>query len=103
MARSKRGGARPNAGRKKIEYSSNPALVTDDPLAFIRAVMNDPEFAVRTRIEAAETLLKYEDSSVGAIGKKNAQQIAAVRTLRDGKYSRMKEPNAVVPFKGKSA
>ncbi len=73
------GGARSGAGRKPQEpqYLSIQAASSDDPKAFLIAVMNDAGEESKTRIDAAKALLPYVCQKVGEVGKKEERQEAA--------------------------
>ena len=74
----RRGGVRPGAGRPK----SGPVLLpdlpaTNDPLAFLLALVNEPTADMRLRLNAAVTLMPYVHVKAGETGKKDAKQDAA--------------------------
>lgn len=76
-ARANTGGARPGAGRKpaKARKTKAKAYQTEDPDAFLKAVMADSRADFKDRLVAALALKKM---GVGvAIGKKEKQQQAA--------------------------
>ena len=59
-AKSQHGGVRPGAGRKPKPpiLCDFPALLTADPEAFLRAVMNESALPMRVRVDAAKMLLR---------------------------------------------
>ena len=72
------GGARPGAGRPKKE----PAVLTlsvqyDDPLAFLKAVMNDNGTEAKLRVDAAKALMPFVHVKKGEGGKKEQKQADA--------------------------
>lgn len=72
------GGARPGSGPKPAPPTKkrSKALQTDDPDAFLRAVMKDPNVAFKDRMAAALALKKSGKGSA-PVGKKQQQQDAA--------------------------
>ncbi len=76
-ARANTGGARPGAGRKpaKARKTKAKAYQTEDPDAFLKAVMADSRADFKDRLVAALALKKMGDGV--AIGKKEQQQQAA--------------------------
>lgn len=77
-ARANTGGARPGAGRKpaKARKTKAKAYQTEDPDAFLKAVMADSRADFKDRLMAALALKKMGVGGV-AIGKKEQQQQAA--------------------------
>jgi len=74
------GGARPGAGRKpaKPKHRRAKALETEDPDAFLKAVMKDSRSDFKDRMAAALALKKSGQGGAGmTIGKKGQQQAAA--------------------------
>ena len=67
----KRGGVRPGAGRPKSEPFLLPDLpATNDPLAFLMALVSEPAADMRLRLNAAAACLPYVHGKVGETGKK---------------------------------
>ena len=83
------GGARAGAGRPKnppVLTTSIPA--TDEPRAFLMALMNNCEADIRLRIEAAKCLMPYEHTKCNyPMGKKDSQAAAAQKVIASGKFS----------------
>ena len=87
------GGARAGAGRPKappVLIASIPA--TDDPRAFLMALMNNCEADIRLRIGAAKCLMPYEHTRGNAMGKKDNQAAAAQKVIASGKFSASAPP-----------
>ena len=61
-AKAKHGGARPGSGRKPLQpiLCDSTALLTNEPKAFLTAVMNEPALDMRMRVDAAKLLLRTE-------------------------------------------
>ena len=83
----RRGGTRPGAGRPK----SGPVLLpdlpaTNDPLAFLLALVNEPTADMRLRLNAAVALMPYVHAKAGETGKKDAKQDAAKKASA-GKFA----------------
>lgn len=76
-AKGRSGGAREGAGRKPAppRKRRGKALQTDDPDAFLRAVMRDPNADFKDRMAAALALKKSAKGPPA--GKKEQQQAAA--------------------------
>ena len=64
----KHGGARPGAGRKRMPsiLCDSPALLTDDPEGFLRAVMHESTLPMRIRVDAAKALLRRASPTLPA-------------------------------------
>lgn len=72
------GGARPGAGRPKKEPEVLPLSAHyDDPLKFLKAVMNDSGAEAKLRIDAAKALMPFVHQKLGEGGKKEQQKEAA--------------------------
>lgn len=67
------GGARPGAGRPPKEPEFLAVDPTDDPLVFMRSVMNDPTVEARLRLDAAKSLAPFVHMKKGEGGKKEKQ------------------------------
>lgn len=68
------------------------ALVNfSDPMAFLKAVMNEPEVDIKQRVEAAKALLPFEHQKKGEGGKKEQRQDAA-KKAGTGKYGSAAPP-----------
>lgn len=80
----KSGGARPGAGAKPAEGSirEDECFQTDDPDAFLRAVMADPKMKMADRMAAA-LALKRAGKSGPVLGKKERQQGEAEAVVRE--------------------
>lgn len=69
------GGARPGAGRPKKEPVVLPLSVTyEDPLAFLKAVMNNNGAEAKLRVDAAKALMPFVHQKLGEGGKKDQKQ-----------------------------
>ncbi|MGV8944673.1 hypothetical protein [Thermomonas sp.] len=75
--RANSGGARPNSGPKRAppKIRKGKAFQTDDPVAFMTAVMQDPMADFKDRMAAGLALMKTAKGP--ATGKKEQQQAAA--------------------------
>ncbi|CAG9172426.1 hypothetical protein CURE108131_23130 [Cupriavidus respiraculi] len=72
------GGARPGAGRPPKEPDILAIAATyDDPLKFLKAVMNDVSTDAKMRVDAAKAMLPYTHQKLGEGGKKDQRQEAA--------------------------
>jgi phage terminase small subunit len=78
------GGNRPGAGRKpKAAEPSQPGGAvaalrkTEDPRAFLVALMNDSMADLKLRADAAKALMPFEHAKKGEGGKKDARNEAA--------------------------
>lgn len=68
---------------------------TNDPKAWLLALMNAPQADPKLRVEAAKAVLPYEHGKVADQGKKEARQEAAKQAGK-GKFSQGKPPLSVV-------
>ena len=92
----KRGGARPGAGRPKNEPLLLPDLpITNDPLTFLLALMNDAAADSRTRLSAATACLPYCHARIGEGGIKDQAQ-AAAKKAGAGKFAPSRSPVRLV-------
>ena len=92
----KRGGARLGAGRPPNAPVLLPNLpTTDNPLAFLLAMMNDPEADSRTRLSAAQACLPYCHARIGEGGIKEQAQTAA-KKAGAGKFAPSLSPVRLV-------
>ncbi|WP_312838440.1 terminase small subunit [Pantoea piersonii] len=66
----------------------------DDPLEFLKAVMNDSDEDIDTRKDAAKAMLPYLHSKKGEGGKKDAKQAAAKAVA--SKFTGMAPPQLIV-------
>ncbi|MDU1575417.1 MAG: terminase small subunit [Pantoea sp.] len=66
----------------------------DDPLEFLKAVMNDAGEDIDTRKDAAKAMLPYLHSKKGEGGKKDAKQAAAKAVA--SKFTGMAPPQLIV-------
>jgi phage terminase small subunit len=72
------GGARPGAGRPPKDPDILAIAATyDDPMKFLRAVMNDSATEAKLRVDAAKALMPFVHQKLGEGGKKEARQEAA--------------------------
>ena len=95
--------AAPTAKEKPVESSEEPGIVTveipetDDPKAFLIALMNSPQAGVKARLEAAKALLPFEHSKMGEKGKKVTKEEGAKELAGRGHaYGSRKPPKLVV-------
>ncbi|KAA5961018.1 MULTISPECIES: terminase small subunit [Pantoea] len=70
----------------------------DDPLEFLKAVMNDQHEDIDTRKDAAKAMLPYIHSKKGEGGKKDAK-LAAAKSVAS-KFSGLTPPKLVVSNRG---
>lgn len=88
---------------KAIESKQNPAAgvdplppgvetpVFEDPKDLLRYAMNNPKLDIKTRIEAAKSLLPYEHQKMGETGKKEGQAQAAGKVVQ-GRFKQAPPP-----------
>jgi phage terminase small subunit len=69
--------------------------ITDDPLAWLLALMNEPSAKVFDRRNAAQTAVPYVHGKKGEAGKKE-QKADAAKQVSKGKYGQGKPPLTVV-------
>jgi hypothetical protein len=76
--KAKHGGARPGSGRKPLQpiLCDSMALITDEPRAFLMAVMNEPALDMRMRVDAAKLLLRTEARRSVKAGREDALERA---------------------------
>ncbi|WP_058911908.1 terminase small subunit [Entomohabitans teleogrylli] len=72
----------------------------DDPLDFLRAVMNDAAEDIDTRKDAAKAMLPYVHTKKGEGGKKDARNAAAKVAASASKFGALAPPKLVVNNKG---
>lgn len=90
------GGARPGAGRPRKEPDVLALFETyDDPLEFLKAVMNDKAASAQMRVDAAKAMLPYKHNKLGEGGKKDQQQQAA-KKAGNGKFGSAPPPLRVI-------
>lgn len=70
--------------------------VTDDPLEYLKAVMNDPDAAPTSRLRAAIAAAQYTHAKKGEGGKKEDAQEKAARVAEAGKFAPASGPRLVV-------
>ncbi len=88
------GGYRPGAGRKPKPVAPLEAEVTDDPLHFLLAVMNDSAADPKLRVRAAVAAAQYVHTRTKDGGKKEAKQDAA-QDAAAGKFQPAAPPRLV--------
>lgn len=93
----------PAAKEKPEETGEEPDIVTveipetDDPKAFLIALMNSPKAGVKARLEAAKALLPFEHSKMGEKGKKVTKEEGAKELAGGGNvYATRRPPKLVV-------
>ncbi len=82
----------PDEGPK---FDLSAALMHSDPMAFLRAAMNDAELDPKQRIEAAKAMLPYTHKRLGEGGKKETRQGEAEK-VAGGRFSAGRPPLRVV-------
>lgn len=92
-AGNRNGGAREGAGRKPdpVCLVDSTELQTDDPTAFLRALMRDPKVDIKLRQDSAKRLLAFEKQRGKDGGKKGARAEAA-EDAATGKFAPMAAP-----------
>jgi len=84
------GGAREGAGRKPdpVALVDNEELETDDPIAFLRALMRDKSVDIKLRQDSAKRLMAFEKSGgkKGETGKKGERAQAAAEAS-EGRFA----------------
>lgn len=92
---------------RSFEQTVNPPEVVntivkkfDDPLEFLKAVMNDVSEDVDVRKDAAKAMLPYVHAKKGEGGKKEARNAAAKVAATASKFGAMTPPKLVVNNKG---
>lgn len=89
------GGAREGAGRPPKEPDIlGIASTYDDPLKFLKAVMNDTATDAKIRVDAAKAMMPYTHPKLGEGGKKDAKQDAAKKAAN--KFAATSPPKLVV-------
>ncbi|EBZ5718308.1 terminase small subunit [Salmonella enterica subsp. enterica serovar Oranienburg] len=93
--------------KRSFEQTVNPPGVVnmivkkfDDPLEFLKAVMNDVSEDVDVRKDAAKAMLPYVHAKKGEGGKKEARNVAAKVAATASKFGAMTPPKLVVNNKG---
>lgn len=89
-----------NTHEDKPEKKSPEVVAYDDPLEFLRDVMNDPTKDILTRKDAAKSMLPYIHPKKGEGGKKDARNAAAKAAAGASKFGAMTPPKLVVNNKG---
>ena len=81
--------------QNKLEWlammAEQPLPTTQDPKAFLAAVMNHPGVDGRLRIEAAKTLMPFVHSKMAEQGKKGEREDAA-RKAGEGRFATAQPP-----------
>lgn len=92
---------------RSLEQTVNPPEVVntivkkfEDPLEFLKAVMNDVGEDVDVRKDAAKAMLPYVHAKKGEGGKKEARTAAAKVAATASKFGSMTPPKLVVNNKG---
>lgn len=71
---------------------------TEDPKAFLTALMNSPKAGVKARLEAAKALLPFEHAKIGEKGKKATKAEGAAAAAAEGnKFGARAAPLRAVP------
>lgn len=98
----KQGGADPYYVPTRDESTSPPPVVNitvkafEDPLEFLKAVMNNAAEDIDTRKDAAKAMLPYLHPKKGEGGKKDARHAAAKVAATASKFGAMAPPKLVV-------
>ena len=98
----KQGGADPYDVPPRDESTSPPPVVNitvkefEDPLEFLKAVMNNAAEDIDTRKDAAKAMLPYLHPKKGEGGKKDARHAAAKVAATASKFGAMAPPKLVV-------
>lgn len=79
---------------------NNTVKTFDDPLEFLKSVMNDLSEETDVRKDAAKAMLPYIHPKKGEGGKKDARNAAAKATAGTSKFGSMAPPKLVVNNKG---
>lgn len=79
---------------------NRPVKIFDDPLEFLREVMNDLTEETDVRKDAAKAMLPYIHPKKGEGGKKDARNAAAKVAASASKFGAMAPPKLVVNNKG---
>lgn len=79
----------------QVKESKEPAQY-EDPLDFLRSVMNDTHKDIDTRKDAAKAMLPYIHPKKGEGGKKDARNAAAQALAGKSKFGSMAPPKLVV-------
>ncbi|MFS7244788.1 terminase small subunit [Rahnella inusitata] len=95
--------ANPEVPKQKVEPEKMPVVNTltgdfDDPLDFLKSIMNDRSEGTDVRKDAAKAMLPYVHAKKGEGGKKDAKLGAA--KAAHSKFSGMAPPKLVVNNKG---
>lgn len=89
-----------NTPEDKPEKKIQEFAAYDDPLEFLRDVMNDPTKDILTRKDAAKSMLPYIHPKKGEGGKKDARNAAAKAAAGASKFGAIAPPKLVVNNKG---
>jgi len=79
---------------------NNTVKTFEDPLEFLKSVMNDITEEIDTRKDAAKAMLPYVHPKKGEGGKKDARNAAAKVAATASKFGAMAPPKLVVNNKG---
>ncbi|MBL5825416.1 terminase small subunit [Serratia fonticola] len=85
----------PQPKSEQVKESKAPAQY-EDPLDFLRSVMNDTHKDIDTRKDAAKAMLPYIHPKKGEGGKKDARNAAAQALAGKSKFGSMAPPKLVV-------
>ncbi len=91
------GGARAGAGRPPSPPILSDLPGNNDPLEFLREVMNDASQDMRLRADAAKALMPYLHAKPGDAGKRETEAEAAQKVAKGSKYASGKPPLRAVP------
>lgn len=85
----------PNEDREDPDVEDLVRGAFEDPLDFLRTVMNCPVIELNDRKDAAKAMLPYMHAKKGEGGKKDAKKDAAVKALAS-KFGSMPPPPRLV-------
>ncbi len=87
------GGHREGAGSQPapVGLVDSADLQTDDPIAFLRALMRDPKVDIKLRADAAKRLAAYEKRKPADQGKKG-DQLDAAKQAAEGRFAPLQAP-----------
>jgi phage terminase small subunit len=97
-ARPNTGGKRPGSGRPKKEDAPIAVTAQDDPIDFLRSIMNNVEIDGRLRVDAAKALMPYLHQRKGDKGKKE-ERAEKAKAVSSGRFAPAAPPSKIVGIK----
>lgn len=88
------GGARPGAGRRPTPPTFMEVAPTDDPLAFLRSVMQNDAADMKLRLDAAKAIMPFVHNRADTAKKPQAQE--AAKKASSGRFGPSAPPLRVV-------